>query len=280
MPMSVSIVSRLACLLLALLPSGTLCFRAQVPAPRARRAAAPLHAGRVEIEYCTGCKWMIRGSWVAQELLQTFENTLESVSLVPSQTSGTFEVRVDGEVVHSRSRDGGFPEAKELKRKIRDIIAPGAGLGHIDGHAAADSSDAAPQSAKPAAAGDRRIIATDKAPAAVGPYSQAVSAGDFLFVSGQVGLVPETGKLAAGGVEEEARQALENLKAVCEAAGLTMGSVVKTTVLLADIDDYKVVNEIYASYFTDSKPARAAFQAGALPIGARVEIEAIATRRG
>ena len=92
--------------------------------------------------------------------------------------------------------------------------------------------------------------------------------------------MPETGKLAAGGVEEEARQALENLKAVCEAAGLTMGSVVKTTVLLADIDDYKVVNEIYASYFTDSKPARAAFQAGALPIGARVEIEAIATRRG
>jgi len=110
----------------------------------------------------------------------------------------------------------------------------------------------------------------------VGAYSQAVQSGDFLFCSGQVGLDPETGALVPGGVAAETMQAMKNLRAVIEAAGGSLEDVVKTTVLLADIEDYQDVNEIYSGYFdADSAPARAAFQAGALPIGASVEIEAI-----
>ena len=127
-----------------------------------------------------------------------------------------------------------------------------------------------------------KVIATKNAPAAVGPYSQAIQVSevtDIIFTSGQLGLIPETGKLAEGGVEAQARQALTNIKAVVEAAGLTMDNVVKTTVLLADIGDFAKVNAIYAEFFTEgSYPARSAFQVAALPLGGLVEIETVCAR--
>jgi 2-iminobutanoate/2-iminopropanoate deaminase len=124
----------------------------------------------------------------------------------------------------------------------------------------------------------KRIISTDSAPAAVGPYSQAVDAGDLLFVSGQIGLDPATGELVAGGVEAQTSRALDNLGAILEAAGLGFGHLVKCTVLLADIGDFKAVNGIYAERFGSDPPARAAFAAAGLPLGALVEIEAIALK--
>ncbi len=122
-------------------------------------------------------------------------------------------------------------------------------------------------------------IATEHAPAAVGPYSQAVEAGDTVYVSGQVPLVPATGQLVDGGIQAQAEQALRNVGAILEAAGLGYADVVKTTVLLADIADFAAVNEVYARFFTGPVlPARAAFQVAALPLGAGVEIEAVAVR--
>lgn len=124
----------------------------------------------------------------------------------------------------------------------------------------------------------KKVIATDKAPKAIGPYSQAIEADGLVFTSGQLGLVPETGELAEG-VEAQARQALENIKAVLAEAGLTMDNVVKTTVLLADMADFAAVNTIYAEFFTEgSYPARSAFQVAALPKGGLVEIETICVR--
>ena len=124
----------------------------------------------------------------------------------------------------------------------------------------------------------KKVIATDKAPKAIGPYSQAIEADGLVFTSGQLGLVPETGELAEG-VEAQARQALENIKAVLAEAGLTMDNVVKTTVLLADMADFAAVNAIYAEFFTEgSYPARSAFQVAALPKGGLVEIETICVR--
>ncbi|MBU8920447.1 MAG: Rid family detoxifying hydrolase [Bacteroidales bacterium] len=121
----------------------------------------------------------------------------------------------------------------------------------------------------------KKIISTDKAPAAVGPYSQAVKAGNMLFISGQVGLDPATGKMVEG-LENQVERVLENLKAVVEEAGGTMGSIVKATVLLQSMDDFKTMNGIYSRYFTEDPPARAAFAVAALPLGALVEITAIA----
>ena len=122
-------------------------------------------------------------------------------------------------------------------------------------------------------------IATEHAPAAVGPYSQAVEAGGTVYVSGQVPLVPATGRLVDGGIQAQAEQALRNVGAILEAAGLGYADVVKTTVLLADIADFAAVNEVYARFFTGPVlPARAAFQVAALPLGAGVEIEAVAVR--
>ena len=124
----------------------------------------------------------------------------------------------------------------------------------------------------------KKVIATDKAPKAIGPYSQAIEADGLVFTSGQLGLVPETGELAEG-VEAQARQALMNIKAVLAEAGLTMDNVVKTTVLLADMADFAAVNAIYAEFFTEgSYPARSAFQVAALPKGGLVEIETICVR--
>jgi 2-iminobutanoate/2-iminopropanoate deaminase len=123
---------------------------------------------------------------------------------------------------------------------------------------------------------DRQITSTDKAPAAVGPYSQAVSANGFVFAAGQVGLDPDTGKLVGEDVASQTRQALQNIKAVLEASSSCLHHVLKTTVYLAEIADYGAMNEVYAEFFAEKPPARAAFQVAALPLGARVEIEAIA----
>lgn len=121
----------------------------------------------------------------------------------------------------------------------------------------------------------RKTIHAENAPAAVGPYVHAVEAGDFVYTSGQIGLVPATGVLAEG-VEAQAEQALQNIQAVLAAAGCTMADVVKTTVFLADIADFGKINEIYAKYFTGETPARSCLQAGALPKGALFEIEVVA----
>ncbi len=119
-------------------------------------------------------------------------------------------------------------------------------------------------------------VQTTQAPAAIGPYSQAIKAGDFLFCSGQIPLVAETGEIVRGGVAEQARQVLQNLQKVLDAAGIDFESVVKTTIYLADMNDFSVVNEIYGSYFGEVAPARATVQVAALPKGALVEIDAIA----
>ncbi|NNF05182.1 MAG: RidA family protein [Candidatus Eisenbacteria bacterium] len=119
------------------------------------------------------------------------------------------------------------------------------------------------------------FIQTDKAPGAVGPYSQAVRVAGFVYTAGQVGINPEVGTLVSGGVEEEARQALKNLEAVLDASGSGLSSVVKTTVFVTDIADFPRVNAIYAEAFGDHRPARSLVQAAALPLGATVEIEAV-----
>ena len=124
----------------------------------------------------------------------------------------------------------------------------------------------------------KKIIATPNAPAAIGPYSQGIDCGDFVFTSGQLGLVPATGELPEG-IEAQARQALNNIKAILEANGMTMDNVVKTTVLLAHISDFAAVNAIYAEFFTEGQyPARSAFEVGALPKNALVEIETICAK--
>ncbi len=122
----------------------------------------------------------------------------------------------------------------------------------------------------------KEIIKTDSAPAAIGPYSQAVSAGGFVFASGQIPLDPHTMQIVAGGVAEQTEQVLKNLAAVLSAAGVGLAQVVKTTVFLADMDDFAAMNEVYGRFFTDQPPARATVQAARLPRDARVEIEAIA----
>ena len=121
----------------------------------------------------------------------------------------------------------------------------------------------------------REIISTDKAPAAVGPYSQAVRVGDLVFTAGQVALDPATGKLVEGGIEEQTRQVLQNLAAVLEAAGSSLDKVVKTTVFLKDMGDFAAMNAVYAEFFPTDPPARSTVEVSALALGALVEIEAI-----
>ena len=118
-------------------------------------------------------------------------------------------------------------------------------------------------------------VSTSHAPAAVGPYSQAIVIDRFVYTAGQVGLDPRTGKLVEGGLEAETRQALANLAAILEAAGGGLGRVVKTTVFLADMRDFPAMNAIYANAFGEHRPARSTVEAAALPLGARVEIEAV-----
>ncbi len=123
---------------------------------------------------------------------------------------------------------------------------------------------------------DRRAIATDAAPQAIGPYSQAIAAGGLLFCSGQIGLDPATGSLVPGSIADETRRVLENLRAVLAAAGLELTSVVRTTVYLVNLTDFPVVNQVYAEFFPAPSPARSTVQVAALPREARVEIDAIA----
>lgn len=122
----------------------------------------------------------------------------------------------------------------------------------------------------------KRVISSEGAPRAIGPYSQAIRAGNLVFCSGQVGLDPATQAMVPGGVEPEARCALENLKAVLGAAGLSLADVVRTTIYLVDLDDFQRVNAVYGSFFPGEPPARVTIGVAALPKGARVEIDAIA----
>jgi 2-iminobutanoate/2-iminopropanoate deaminase len=122
----------------------------------------------------------------------------------------------------------------------------------------------------------RRAIATERAPRAIGPYSQAIQSAELLFLSGQIPIDPATGELVAGGIEEQTERVLANLGAVLEAAQCGFGDVVKTTIYLTNLGDFAQVNAVYAGYFGDPPPARATVQVAALPKGARVEIDAIA----
>ncbi len=121
----------------------------------------------------------------------------------------------------------------------------------------------------------RQIVQTDNAPGAVGPYSQGTRTDQMVFTAGQLPLDPTTGKIVEGDIQDQTRQSLKNLQAVLEAAGAGLDSVMKTTVFLQDMGEFKLMNEIYAEFFPDNPPARSAVEVAALPLGARVEIEAV-----
>ena len=122
----------------------------------------------------------------------------------------------------------------------------------------------------------REPVKTSNAPAAIGPYSQAIKVGEFVFTSGQVAIDPATGELIGGGIAEQTERVLKNVAAVLEAAGSSLDQVVKTLVFLADMNDFAAMNEVYGKFFTGAPPARSTVQAARLPKDARVEIEAIA----
>ena len=122
----------------------------------------------------------------------------------------------------------------------------------------------------------RKVIASDNAPKAIGPYSPAIHTPQFVFTSGQIGLVPETGELVEGGIEAETRRALTNLSNLLQAAGTSLSAVVKTTVFLRDMNDFSRMNDVYAEFFPQDPPARSTVAAAALPRGAAVEIELVA----
>lgn len=123
-----------------------------------------------------------------------------------------------------------------------------------------------------------KAISTSKAPAAIGPYSQAIEAGAMVFASGQLPIDPATGAFPEGGIKEQTRQSILNAQAILEEAGCSLANVVKTTVLLSDIADFGAMNEVYASFFSEPFPARSAFAVKDLPKGALVEIEMIAAK--
>ena len=122
----------------------------------------------------------------------------------------------------------------------------------------------------------KKVIQTDKAPKAIGPYSQAIQAGNFLFLSGQIPLDPKTGELVKGDIRKQTRQVLENIKGVLESQGLGMEDIVKATIFLKDIGNFNQVNEVYATYFPTSPPARSTVEVAKLPRDADIEIEIIA----
>ena len=122
----------------------------------------------------------------------------------------------------------------------------------------------------------RKIISTQHAPAAVGPYSQAVQIGDLIYSAGQIPLVPETGKMIEGGIEAQTRQVMQNLSAVLEAAGSNLSNVIKTTIYVTDLADFATINQVYGSFFEIDPPARSTVQVAALPLDAQVEIEVVA----
>ncbi|EOC99803.1 RidA family protein [Caldisalinibacter kiritimatiensis] len=123
---------------------------------------------------------------------------------------------------------------------------------------------------------ERKVIFTEKAPKAIGPYSQGIKAGNMIFTSGQLALDPETGELVNDDIKKETRLALENLKAVLEDGGATLNDVVKVTVFIKDMDQFGLINEVYGEYFNENKPARSCVQVTRLPKDGNVEIEAIA----
>ena len=122
----------------------------------------------------------------------------------------------------------------------------------------------------------KEIIATDRAPRAIGPYSQAVRAGNLIFASGQIPIDPATGQFVAGGIAEQTEQVLKNVTAIMKAAGVDLDQVVRTTVFLADMEDFTAMNEVYGRFFAENPPARSTVQAARLPRDARVEIDVIA----
>ena len=124
----------------------------------------------------------------------------------------------------------------------------------------------------------KKIISTPKAPAAIGPYSQAVEANSTLFISGQIPINPETGKLVEGGITDQTQQVFRNIGAILNEAGYSFKDVVKSTCLLSDIADFKAMNEVYSGYYPENKPARAAYAVKGLPMGAMIEIETIAVK--
>ena len=124
----------------------------------------------------------------------------------------------------------------------------------------------------------KKVIHTDNAPKAIGPYSQAIEAGGMLFVSGQIPINPQTGELSNGTIQEQTKLVMDNIGAILKAAGLGYDNIVKTTCLLADISDFAEMNKVYAEYFPTNPPARSAFAVKDLPKGARLEIEVIATK--
>ena len=121
----------------------------------------------------------------------------------------------------------------------------------------------------------KEIIFTDKAPKAIGPYSQAVKSNEFLFVSGQIPLNPETGDLMNASIEDQAEQVIQNLKNVCEAAKTSLSDIVKLTIYITDMNDFSIVNEAMAKHFSEPYPARATVEVSALPLGVNVEMDAI-----
>jgi len=121
----------------------------------------------------------------------------------------------------------------------------------------------------------KEIISTDKAPAAIGPYSQAVKAGNFMFISGQIPIDPSTGNVIDGDIKAQTKQCLKNLEAICQSAGLTLDNVVKTTIFITDMSKFPEVNEVYGSFFKENPPARACVEVSALPKDVQVEIEAV-----
>ena len=123
---------------------------------------------------------------------------------------------------------------------------------------------------------EKTVVSTKDAPAAIGPYSQAIKAGGFVFVSGQIPIIPASGELLSGDIKSQTRQVLENLKHILVAAGSSLDKVVKTTVFMKDLNDYTAINDVYREYFSQKPPARAAVQAARLPKDVGVEIEAIA----
>ena len=124
----------------------------------------------------------------------------------------------------------------------------------------------------------KRIINTDQAPTAIGPYSQAVSVGGFLYTSGQIALDPHSGKFISGEIEQETERTIQNIVAILEAGGLNLDNIIKITVYLSDLSHFTRMNKVYEKHFSEKKPARTCVQVAALPKGAKVEIDAIATR--
>jgi endoribonuclease L-PSP, putative len=122
---------------------------------------------------------------------------------------------------------------------------------------------------------DKKIISTSKAPSAIGPYSQAVETGNFIFTSGMIPVVPSTGEVIYGDIRKATAQCIENLKAIAEEAGCSLGDVVKTTVFIADMNDFAAINEVYGTYFTSGQPARSCVQVARLPKDVGIEIEAV-----